>query len=81
MTDFNWDASLVVMEHAMTGRDTPQARPRAILLEAFAHTNTKKNNAHHESVVKRNHKKGKKRDERKVFCQRNAMCYLERSNQ
>ena len=26
------DASLVVMEHAMTGRDTPQARPRATLL-------------------------------------------------
>ena len=32
MTDFNWDASLVVMEHAMTGRETPQARPKAILL-------------------------------------------------
>ena len=34
ITDFNWDASLVVMEHAMTGRDTPQARPRAILLHS-----------------------------------------------
>ena len=32
MTDFNCDASLVVIEQAMTGRDTPQARPKAILL-------------------------------------------------
>jgi hypothetical protein len=32
MVDFNCDASLVVIEHAMTGRDTPQARPNAILL-------------------------------------------------
>jgi hypothetical protein len=32
MRDFSCDASLVVMEQAMTGRDTPQALPRAILL-------------------------------------------------
>jgi len=32
INDFNCDASLVVMEQAMTGRETPQARPRAILL-------------------------------------------------
>lgn len=28
---FNWLPSLVVTEQAMTGRDTPQARPRACL--------------------------------------------------
>ena len=32
INDFNCDASLVVMEQAITGRDTPQARPNAILL-------------------------------------------------
>lgn len=32
MVDLSCDASLVVMEHAMTGRDTPHARPKAILL-------------------------------------------------
>ena len=32
MVGFNWEISLVVMEQAITGRETPQARPRAILL-------------------------------------------------
>ena len=32
MRDLSCEASLVVMEQAMTGRETPQARPRAILL-------------------------------------------------
>lgn len=32
MVDFSWEASLVVMEQAITGRETPQALPRAILL-------------------------------------------------
>ena len=30
--DLSWEASLVVMEQEMTGRDTPQARPSATLL-------------------------------------------------
>ena len=28
---FNWEPSLVVMEHAITGLETPQARPRATI--------------------------------------------------
>jgi hypothetical protein len=32
MRDLSCDASLVVMEHAITGRETPQALPKAILL-------------------------------------------------
>jgi hypothetical protein len=33
MVDLSCDASFVVIEQAMTGRETPQARPRAILLK------------------------------------------------
>jgi hypothetical protein len=29
----SWDASLVVIEQAITGRETPQARPNATLLQ------------------------------------------------
>mmetsp|Transcript_6737 Transcript_6737/g.16579 ORF Transcript_6737/g.16579 Transcript_6737/m.16579 type:complete len:130 (+) Transcript_6737:92-481(+) len=32
INDFNCEASFVVMEHAMTGRETPHARPKATLL-------------------------------------------------